>query len=311
MVVDVVVLGQIARDLVLVVPEVPSVGGTTPVRRRREMLGGKGANIAVALAQLGASVGLVGVVGDDEVGGQLIAKAAADGVDTAAVARRPGVETGLITEVLTEDGGWRYLEDLPEHVLLTEADVVDAEPMLTAASTVVVQLQQPAAAVHAAVRLAKAAGRRVVLDGAPPEDACRKGLLAAADVLRADHREGEALTGVRLDSVDAARRAGRALLAEGPSLVALAVDGVGNVFVWSGGHLALPLVGDAVDTTGGGDSFVAAMTWALLRGADPRAAARLAVAASGATVGRPGGRPELTPQVLRTNLARLDLAMSS
>ena len=46
----VVVIGQIARDLVLVVDEVPGPSGSTDVRRRRELLGGKGANIAVGLA---------------------------------------------------------------------------------------------------------------------------------------------------------------------------------------------------------------------------------------------------------------------
>ena len=52
---EIVVVGQIARDLVLVVDEVPGPGGTAPVRERREMLGGKGANIAVGLAQLGVT----------------------------------------------------------------------------------------------------------------------------------------------------------------------------------------------------------------------------------------------------------------
>jgi sugar/nucleoside kinase (ribokinase family) len=61
---DVIVAGQIARDLVLVVDDVPGAGQSAAVRQRREMLGGKGANQAVALAQLGMRVALLGVVGD-------------------------------------------------------------------------------------------------------------------------------------------------------------------------------------------------------------------------------------------------------
>src|SRR5688500_1092823 len=106
---DVVVVGQVGRDLVLVVDEVPEAGGTTPVRERREMLGGKGANIAVGLAQLGAPVALVGVVGDDDVGGRLIARAGADGIATDAVVRRPECATALFVDVVAD--GWRYLED--------------------------------------------------------------------------------------------------------------------------------------------------------------------------------------------------------
>lgn len=41
---DVVVVGQLARDLVLVVGGAPGPGGSAAVRRRRELLGGKGAN---------------------------------------------------------------------------------------------------------------------------------------------------------------------------------------------------------------------------------------------------------------------------
>ena len=75
--------------------DVPGPGGTAPVRERREMLGGKGANIAVGLAQLGAPVRLVGVVGADDVGERLIARAAADGIATESVVRRPDCATGL------------------------------------------------------------------------------------------------------------------------------------------------------------------------------------------------------------------------
>jgi ribokinase len=60
---EIVVVGQMARDLVLVVDEVPGPGGTAPVRERREVLGGKGANIAIGLAQLGAPVELVDTTG--------------------------------------------------------------------------------------------------------------------------------------------------------------------------------------------------------------------------------------------------------
>ena len=277
-------VGQIARDLVLVVDEVPDAGGTAPVRERREMLGGKGANIAVGLAQLGAPVALVGVVGDDDVGERLIARAAADGIATGAVVRRPDQETGLIVDVVAD--GWRYLEHLPDDLLLREEDLpVD---LIEGAAAVVVQLQQPP---EVALKAARAARGRVVLDGAP--ERLRAELLECADVVRADHREAELLTGWTIKTADDAVNAARELMPK--ELVAFAVDDVGNVFVWDGGELVVPL-GDVevVDTTGGGDAFVAALTFALTRGDGPEHAARLAVEASGATVTHPGGRPELT-----------------
>ncbi|SMC58817.1 PfkB family carbohydrate kinase [Lentzea albidocapillata] len=281
---DVVVVGQVGRDLVLVVDEVPEAGGSTPVRERREMLGGKGANIAVGLAQLGAPVALVGVVGDDDVGARLIARAGADGIATEGVVRRPECDTALFVDVVAD--GWRYLEDVPDGVLLREEDL--PIEVIARAATVVVQLQQPP---EVALKAARAASGRVVLDGAP--ERLRDELLACADVVRADHREAEQLTGRKIRSADDALAAASELMPK--ELVAFAVDGVGNVFMWDGGELVVPL-GDVevVDTTGGGDAFVAGLAFALTRGDGPGQAARLAVEASGATVTHPGGRPNLT-----------------
>ncbi|MEU6752232.1 hypothetical protein ABZ914_38950 [Spirillospora sp. NPDC046719] len=96
--------------------------------------------------------------------------------------RREGARTGLIVDVVDGDGRWRYLEDLPPPVLLTEADVAAAGPLLRDALWTAVQLQQPPEAVRAAVGLAR--GNRIVLDGAPSEDD-RDELLAAAFAVRA------------------------------------------------------------------------------------------------------------------------------
>src|SRR3712207_831964 len=122
---DVVVLGQVGRDLVLRTAALPGAGGSATVAERRELLGGKGANQAVALAQLGVPVALVGVVGDDSAGTEAVAQAAADGIDVSAVQRRRGAATALLVD-LVEDGGVRLLEDVPDAVLLTPDDVAAA-----------------------------------------------------------------------------------------------------------------------------------------------------------------------------------------
>src|SRR5436305_8461129 len=138
---SVTVVGQLARDLVLVLDALPETGSSGPVRQRRELLGGKGANQAVALAQLGAKPRLVAVTGDDAVGDALLEQARADGIDVSAVARRQGVSTGLIVELLDRRHRWRYLEDLPDPVLLTADDIDAAGAALGGADALIVQLQ--------------------------------------------------------------------------------------------------------------------------------------------------------------------------
>ncbi len=311
----IVVVGQVARDLVLVVDEVPEADGTVDVRRRRELLGGKGANIAVGLAQLGAFVAVVGVVGDDQVGAELLDQAVRDGLDTSAVQRRSGCESALMVDIVTPDGQWRYLESVPEGALLTVEDVEDAKHLLQAATTVILQLQQPAAAIIAALdayALCWAAirvgpGSRVIMDGVPEEGSSRDAILSAASVLRLDAREAELLAGRPIPDESAAGTVAAELLEHGPHLVVIAIGNEGNLLCTCDDAVLLPLVDDepVVDTTGGGDAFVATLAWALHRGADWVSAGQLATAAAGLVVGVPGGRPALDRRAVEESAGRL------
>ncbi|MCI3919786.1 PfkB family carbohydrate kinase, partial [Paenibacillus sp. TRM 82003] len=197
----VVVVGQVGRDLALAVDRVPGAGGSTHVRERREVLGGKGANQAVAAAQLGMPAALVGVVGDDAAGEEVLAQARRDGLDVRAVVRREGAATALLVDVVA-GGERRLLEDVPPDVLLTAADVEAASGLLRRSAAVLVQLQQPAEAVAAALRIARGAGRFVVVDGAAQDTALREQVLSTATVLRADAQEAELFLGRSLDGPD-------------------------------------------------------------------------------------------------------------
>jgi ribokinase len=299
---EVVVAGQIARDLVIEVPDAPAPDSSAPVRHRQELLGGKGANQAVALSQLGVSVSLVGVVGADRTGDALIAQARADRIGTSHIIRRPGVETALLIDVVDDDGRRRYLEHVPEPTLLTETDVFAASAPISAAASLIVQLQQPAPAALLAARLAHTAGTRVVLDGAPQDDALTRDLLALADVVRADGHEAALLTGQPADDVASAARAAAELRRRGPSLVVLEVSGQGNLFAGPEGTWFVPHVEtEVVDPTGAGDALVATLTAALTRRRPLETAASLAVAAAAATTEHAGGRPKLS----RAELDRL------
>jgi ribokinase len=269
------VIGQLARDLVLTVDRLPEAGTSGDASSRREQLGGKGANQAVALSQLGVRPSLVAVAGDDVIGDVLLDQARRDGIDVRAVVRRPGTLTGLIVELLEGDGRWRYVEHLPQPVLLTEGDIVRAREVIAASDAVLIQLQQPLEAALAAAKIGREANRLVVLDGAVAD----RRLLEYADVVRADEREAAGLD--------------ESILAGRPSLLAIARPD-GNVFTWRDGRIEIPISHEGVvDTTGGGDAFTAALTTGLLRGLPNEEAAQLATAAAGNTVKHVSGRPSL------------------
>jgi ribokinase len=296
----VVVVGQVGRDLVLTVDGLPEAGGSAQVHERQELLGGKGANQAVACRQLGARAHLVGVVGADRHGEEVLAQAAGDGIGVGGVVRRPGTPTALLVDVVGPRGTRRLLEDVDPGVLLGAADVRASRDLLRSADAVLVQLQQPGPAVTAALEAASAGGALTVADGAPADEQVRRRVLRHAAVVRADVAETEALAGWAPRDVPETVRAARSLLAEGPRVVALAAPGEADVVAWPEGHVVLPHLGtDPVDPTGGGDAFVAALTVGLLRGEDPGTAAWWAAAAAAQVVGTAGGRPHLDPDRLR------------
>jgi ribokinase len=91
----VTVLGSLNMDISVTVPRLPGPGATVVGSAARFSPGGKGANQAVAAARLGADVRMVGCVGDDDFGRQLLAALSAEGIDAGAVRIAAGVPTGL------------------------------------------------------------------------------------------------------------------------------------------------------------------------------------------------------------------------
>lgn len=301
----VVVLGQVARDLVLRIERMPDEGGSVAVQERQELLGGKGANQGVGCRQLGAEVELIGVVGDDQAGRDVLAQAEEDGIGVDGVVRRAGAPTSLLVDVVGPKGVRRLLEDTDDRVLLEVDDVRASEELLRSADAVLVQLQQPGAAVSMALEIAALSGALVVADGAPADEDTRRLVLNHAAVVRADVEEAEALIGWKPGDLAQTIEAARFLLKEGPRVVALAAPTGGNVVAWPDGHVVLPFLDeDPVDPTGAGDAFVAALAVGLLEGESPETAAWWAAAAAAQVVGTAGGRPHLDPSTLRAEARR-------
>lgn len=290
---EVVVVGSLNMDLVARAPRLPIPGETVAGRTFSTVPGGKGANQAVASARLGARTAMVGCLGDDAFGSHLRAGLESDGIDCRGVRTVAGESSGVAL-IVVDDAGRNGIVVVPgANGHLAPADVDAHQEALAGAQVVVLQLETPLATVEHAARQARALGKTVVLNPAPARH-LPGSVLACADFLVPNEIEAAAMTGLTVDSVDAAIEAGRRLRQAGAGTVLVTLGDQGVVAVGPGGARHYPARRvEAIDTTAAGDTFIGGFCAALVRGRALPAAIGFAQAAAAISVTRPGAQPSI------------------
>ncbi len=172
-------------------------------------------------------------------------------------------------------------------------DVRRAVAALDAGGLLLLQLEVPLAAVEQAIREARAAGGRVLLNTAP---AARLDLdrLAGLEAVVANESEAAALLGRPVASAAEALEAAAAIAAAGARLAVVTLGAAGAAVHAAGrSWLAEPFPVTALDSTAAGDAFVGALAAGLAGGAQDAAAVRLASAAGAAAATRAGAQESL------------------
>jgi ribokinase len=306
----VTVLGSLNTDISLPVPHLPGPGETVLATAAASIgTGGKGANQAVAAARLGASTAMVGCCGEDEFGARLRAALTAEGIDVTGL--RPVADAASGLALITVDpAGENVIAVAPgANGLAGEAEVAAA--FRAPSDVLVLSAEIPAPVLAAALRRAKAGGRRgrkgdggavarggegkvrTVLNLAPVPAGAAGLLTDGPDWLVVNAHEAAALLGAEPGDV-AEAQAMAARLAAGERYVVITLGGAGAVL--AGPSLAAAIDGfrvPVVDTVGAGDAFVGALAVALAAGLDPAGAVRAACAAGAAATTRRGAQDGL------------------
>jgi ribokinase len=296
---DVFVLGSINQDFILKVERRPEPGETVTNAELSTHNGGKGANQAAAAALLGASVTILGRVGDDEFGEPLVQALQEKGIDTSLVERASGKSTGAAFITVTPDGENAITVAPGANRSLTPEDVDAAADAIGDARVFVAQMEIPEPSVLRAVEVAAEQGTRALVNLAPTFEVPRE-LLERLDPLVVNEHEAAFLLGREVDGVDGALSAAPELLSSGPrsAVITIGEDGAVLADGESVEHLPAPGV-EVVDTTGAGDAFVGALATQLARGASLREAVAYAVRAGAAAVTKEGAQGALpTPEVV-------------
>ena len=296
----VAVVGSCNVDLVAYSSRIPGPGETVIGDRFAMGFGGKGANQAVMAARLGAAVWMVGRVGEDSYGEMTLANFAAQGVETAHLARVRG-SSGVAPIWVEPDGTNRIIVIAGANDALTPDAAAAAIDTLDRVDVVLGQLEIPQAATAAAFNAAVARGAVTILNPAPAA-ALDLLLLAATDWLIPNEIEFEALSGGDPPTdgtmLALAARTGRRLVVTLGAAGAALVTAEGRVE-----RVAVDAV-TALDSTGAGDAFVGAFGYGLAAGLPELAAVRLGVRCASDSVTRRGTQSSFPDQGRSQELLR-------
>jgi ribokinase len=284
----VTVLGSLNMDISVTVPRLPAPGATVLGSAARFTPGGKGANQAVAAARLGAGVRMIGCVGDDGFGRQLVAALREEGIDADAVRIVANAPTGLAM-ISVDESGENIITVAPgaNHLLGPHEVRAAAE---NDHDILVVSAEIPVPAIKAAL----ARNGRTVLNLAPvpPEPRELLSNSKTLDWLVVNESEAAAVLGHPVSGLPAAERAAAELVAATAARHAVVTAGAhGAALAGPDGRHTIPAFGvEAKDTVGAGDTFVGALAVALAAGVTAPEATRAAAAAGATAVTRPGAQ---------------------
>ncbi|MET8566680.1 ribokinase [Streptomyces sp. NPDC004783] len=285
---DLLVVGSANADLVIGVERRPGAGETVLGSDLAVHPGGKGANQAVAAARLGARTALLARVGDDSHGRLLLDSQREAGVDTVGVLVG-GAPTGVALITVDPSGDNSIVVSPGANGRLAPEDVRAAASLFQASRVVSAQLEIPLESVVEVTR-SLAPGSRFVLNPSPPRPLPRE-VLAACDPLIVNEHEAKVILGEACVSGRPEDWA-RLLLAKGPRSVVVTLGADGALVASAAeGVTRVPSVKvDAVDTTGAGDAFTAALAWRLGTGESLATAAAYAARVGAAAVTKAGAQ---------------------
>ena len=279
------VIGSINMDLVVQVDRFPHPGETRSGLAFGTYPGGKGANQAVALSRLGASVRMAGKIGDDVFGASYLETFRREGIDSTEIEVVEGVSTGVAV-IEVEEKGENSIVIVAGANGLVGRDYVDGHlDRLGDAHLALFQLETPFDTVTYAMNRFRELGCKTILDPAPaPAEGLSDDMLRGANYLTPNQSEAEALTGIAVLDIDSAGAAGTRLRQRGAETVIIKAGANGAYLVDSVGarHVAGFDV-QVVDTTAAGDAFNAGLAFALGNGRQIDEAVRFANAVGAMT----------------------------
>ena len=251
--------------------------------------GGKGANQAVAVARLGHQSILLGVLGDDIFGSQLLSTLKSYGVDTSRVGFAAG-SSGTASIVVDAQGENTIILTPGSNLQVTSEYLRANLDVLRGAGIVLTQLEIPTETILFLAECCLEFGVPLMLDPAPARELPAE-LLSKVTWFTPNQTEAAFFA----DAGESTEQILTRFIGMGIGNVILKQGVDGAIVANADGSRcridAFPVV--AVDTTAAGDAFNGAFCVALMKGQSPAESGRFASAAAAISVTRQGAQPSL------------------
>lgn len=290
----VIVFGSINMDLVARTPRLPVPGETLLGREFFTAPGGKGANQAVAIARLGFTTQMVGRVGGDSFGTELINSLQTSGVQTDCVLVDREANSG-VAAIAVDDIGENQIIVVPGvNGRVDETDVERLLHLLPSARALLLQFEIPMSAVVLAAQTARAAGVPVILDPAPAQLDVPADLYSLVDIITPNETEAGQMVGFPVTDPDSAAQAADVLRRRGVGTAIVKLGANGAVCATKEETFFVPAFSvSAVDTVAAGDAFNGGLATALAEGLPLRQAVVWGAAAGALASTKPGAQSSM------------------
>lgn len=275
------VIGSLNYDFIMKVNRAPKLGETLTASNTRFSCGGKGANQAYQMGNLGLNVFMIGCVGNDYYGEESIASLKLANVKTDSIVIK-NTNTGLGFVTALENGEVTAIIDQGANALLDKKIIDENYNLIFNSEWIVLQFEIPMETTEYVINEAYKNGVGIILNPAPTQDISQE-LLKKIDYLIVNEVEASYYLGYEINEFNLNEKIFN-LRNKVKSGLVLTLGSKGSYYIDDKIYYIPIIKANAVDTTGAGDSYIGAFVYGLCQGLTPMESCHLGAYSSAKTV---------------------------